>query len=397
MRKLALACCALLILSGCAFTSNYTIDSSGGVSGTTAFGVPKSAVHNVTNLDQWAKVLQDNDIPSPTASPSDSASGSPMPAASCSPGEDLVNSMWTYSCSIAGDISVLADATNFSDLSGQTGSGGSGSSGGLEISRVGTTVTIKQPASASTGDSMGLGLKGISLMYTDSRLTFPGTVTTVTGGAVKVDAHTVSFPSDQGQSNAMTATVEIPGLTGVEAASSLTAVGDSQAPGVAVVQLKNRLTAPEPGKVEFFDGDVRLGTKVVDATGTATFVVKSATVGDHTFKATFLPADWWHVNQTTSQARINVQVFKLNRGIAISGTAIVGAQLKVGSISSTPAATSVSYQWLRNGQAIKGQTRAEYRVVAADARSKVNVRITMRKSGTVPLTLTSKPAMVSGK
>jgi hypothetical protein len=166
---------------------------------------------------------------------------------------------------------------------------------------------------------------------------------------------------------------------------------------VAVVQLKSHLATPEAGKVEFFDGDVRLGSKAVDATGTASFVVKSASVGDHTFKATFLPADWWHVNQATAQAPANLQVFKLNRGIAISGAAKVGVQLKVGSISSTPAADSVSYQWLRNGQVIKGQTSAQYRVSAADARSKVNVRITLRKSGTLPLTLTSKPAMVTGK
>jgi len=234
-------------------------------------------------------------------------------------------------------------------------------------------------------------------MYTDSRLTFPGTVTSVTGGAVKIDDHTVSFPNDQSQSAEMTATVEIPGLTGVTMTSTLTALGTSQAPGAAVVELKNHLAAPEAGKVEFFDGDVSLGTKVVDATGTATFVVKSAAAGDHTYKATFLPADWWHVNQTSAQSHVNLQVFKLNRGIAISGLAKVGAQLKVGSISSTPAASSVSYQWLRNGQAIKGQTHAEYRVVAADARSTLNVRITLRKGGTLPLTLTSKPTKVMAK
>jgi len=392
MRKLALACCLVLMLSGCALTSTYTIDSSGGVSGTTSFGVPKSSVRNVTTLDQWSLVLQDNDFPSPTPSPTESAGGTPAPAVSCGPGEDLANSQWTYDCSVSGDISALSDATDLGGLAGMS------ASSGLQISRVGTTVTLAQAASSTGGDSgLGIGLKGISLIYTNSTLTFPGTVTTVSGGAVQVDDHTVSFPSDESQSSEMSATVEVPDLVGTATSLTLNAVGSSSSSGSADVLLTAQLTAARVGSVEFFDGDVSLGTQAVDSSGAATYSAMSASAGNHTYKATFLPADWWHFDQSSAQKSVNLKVFQVSRQVALSGVAKVGGKLKVGSIASTPTATSVSYQWVRNGQAIKGQTRIEHRVVAADANKNLSVLITLRKSGTLSLTFTSKTLRVKKK
>jgi len=244
---------------------------------------------------------------------------------------------------------------------------------------------------------MDFGLKGISLFYTNSSFTFPGTVQTVTGGAVQVDDHTVSFPGDGNQSDAMTATVNIPDLVGTATTLTLDAVGNSPRSGSADVLLTTQLDVARAGKVEFFDGEVSLGIQPVDASGAASNVAKSVTTGNHTYRATFLPADWWHFDQSVAQANMNLKVFQVSRAVSLSGAAKVGGTLKVGSIPSTPTATSVSYQWLRNGQAISGQTSNSHRVVAADINKNLSVRITLRKAETLSLTLTSRPLKVAKK
>jgi hypothetical protein len=393
MKKLALACCAILILSGCALTSTYTIDSSGQVTGTTSFGVPKSALHNVKTIEQWSKVLEDNNAPTPTPSPTDTTSATPAPSASCGAGEDLVNGQWTYGCSVSGNISALSDATNFSDITGQ------GGSSGLQFSRVGTTVTVTQPASSTSGDmGSGLDLKGISLFYTNSTLTFPGTVTDVTGGAIQVDDHTVSFPSDASQTEAMSATVDIPDLTGrtptmtLYASPGLTAIGDTD------MQLSAQLSLTLAGKVQFFEGDVSLGTENLDDYGLARHSFKfTGEAGNHDYRATFIPTDWWQFNQTTTRSTIDVKVFTVSRAITLSGLSRVGGALKVGKISSAPTAAKVSYQWLRNGKAINGQTGTVHKVSAADANKTLSVRVTLQKVGLVNLSVTSKTVKVAKK
>lgn len=393
MRKLALACCAILILSGCALTSTYTIDNTGGVTGTTSFGVPKSALHNVKTLEQWSKVLEDNNAPTPTPSPSDPTGASPAPIASCGPGEDLVNGQWTYGCSISGNISALSDATSFSDITGQ------GGSSGLEFSRIGSTVTVTQPAGTTGGDmGSGLDLKGISLFYTNSTITFPGTVGTVTGGAVKVDDHTVSFPSDESQTAAMSATVDIPGLTGLTTSMTLNAAPESAAMGDTDMQLSAQLSLALAGKVQFFDGDVSLGTENLDDYGLARHSFRfTGEAGNHDYRATFIPADWWKYDQTSAQSTVDVKVFTVSRAISLSGRARVGGALKVGKISSAPTAAKVSYQWLRNGKAINGQTGRVHKVSAADANKTLSVRVTLQKVGLINFSVTSKTVKVAKK
>jgi hypothetical protein len=393
MKKLALACCAILILSGCALTSTYTIDSSGQVTGTTSFGVPKSALHNVKTIEQWSKVLEDNNAPTPTPSPTDTTSATPAPSASCGAGEDLVNGQWTYGCSVSGNISALSDATNFSDITGQ------GGSSGLQFSRVGTTVTVTQPASSTSGDmGSGLDLKGISLFYTNSTITFPGTVTDVTGGAIQVDDHTVSFPSDESQTGAMSATVDIPDLSRLTTTMTLNASLGAAAIGDTDMQLSAQLPLTLPGKVQFFDGDVSLGTENLDADGLARHSFKfTGEAGNHDYRATFIPADWWQYDQTTAQSTVDVKVFTVRRAINLNGRARVGGVLTVSKIVTVPTATKVSYQWLRNGRAIKGQTGKIHMVSAADANKTLTVRVTVQKVGLVNLSVTSNPVKVANK
>lgn len=389
MKRLALACCLILILSGCALTSTYTVDSSGNVSGTTTFSVPKSSVRNVTTLEQWTQVLQDNDLPSPTPTPSDSAGSTPSPTVSCGPGEDLVTSEWTYSCAVAGDITALSAATNLSDLTGQSGSSR------LAISRVGTTVTITQPA--ATSDAGGFGLKGISLIYMNSVLTFPGTVTSVTGGAVKVDDHTVSFASDESQSQDMSATIEIPDLVGTPTTLSLTAKATASFPSGASVELTASLGTPADGQVECFDGDTSLSKETIGADGTLTCLAPDQQNGVHEYRAVFTPTNWWALDASEASKSLTVSAFTKNDSPVVLkngapvlwGNAKVGTQLSVGRLKISPAASSISYQWLRNSKAISRATHARYKVLATDYGKTISVRVTFRKAGYLPLVLFS--------
>jgi hypothetical protein len=394
MRKLALTCCAILILSGCALTSTYTIDSSGRVSGTTSFGVPKSSLPNVKTLEQWSKLLEDNNAPTPTPSPTDTTSETPAPEASCGAGEDLVNGQWTYGCSVSGNISALSDATNFSDITGQ------GGSSGLQFSRVGTTVTVTQPAGSTSGDmgsGLDLGLKGISLFYTNSTITFPGVVGTVTGGAVKVDDHTVSFPSDESQTTAMSATVDIPGISGTPTSMTLRATAGPSAVGDVDLNFAAQLTKTLAGKIEFFDGDKKIGTEKLDDYGLAKFSFTSTgNNGHHDYSATFLPADWWQFDQTDAQASIDLNIFTLSKAVTISGVARVGGKLTVGKVASVPTATKLTYEWFRNGKPIN-QFGVVHKVTSADINKTLTVRVKLHKAGVIDRSVVSQPVKVAKK
>jgi serine protease len=65
----------------------------------------------------------------------------------------------------------------------------------------------------------------------------------------------------------------------------------------------------------------------------------------------------------------------------ITGTFTVARQVKATAGTWAPAATSTSYQWLRDGKNIKKATKSTYRLAKADRRHKISVRITVRRSG----------------
>lgn len=70
----------------------------------------------------------------------------------------------------------------------------------------------------------------------------------------------------------------------------------------------------------------------------------------------------------------------------ITGTTHVGRWLLAVPQKSSPAATSTSYEWLRNGRAIHGKEshRVRYHLTAADRGQKISVRVTVRRTGYKP-------------
>ena len=65
----------------------------------------------------------------------------------------------------------------------------------------------------------------------------------------------------------------------------------------------------------------------------------------------------------------------------IKGTALVGSKLTA-TATVSPAGATLAYQWLRNGKAIAGATKSTYTLVAADAVTKLSVKVTAGKSTT---------------
>ena len=65
----------------------------------------------------------------------------------------------------------------------------------------------------------------------------------------------------------------------------------------------------------------------------------------------------------------------------VSGTAKVKKTLKAKAGSWGPKGVKLSYQWLRNGKAIKGATKSSYKLVTADKKKKISVKVTGKLSG----------------
>jgi len=371
MKKLLVIISAALLLSGCSLTSTYTIASAGNVSATITFAVPKSVLKKVTTVDQWSQVLLSNNFPTPSISPSPSSS----PGLNCEYGEDVELSQWNYTCSAVGDISLLNESSS------------SDSPASLRYTRDGKTLHIVQPASSTSGGSDNpFSLSGVSLFYAKTTLTFPGLVTEVTGGAEKVDEHTVSFEVDQNQQTEMTATVLLNNeVTSAATSLDLTTKASALTSGSADVELTAAMTGSSSGQVTFFDGNTLLGSVDVNEQGVSKYIAGTQPDGTHIYRAEFQPRDWWNVDTAQDQTSLTFKTFQMNGYPSISGLKKVGANLVLANLKSRPTA-NVSYQWLRNGKAISGKTAKSYKVVAADFNKNLSVRITLAKTGYLPIT-----------
>jgi hypothetical protein len=80
---------------------------------------------------------------------------------------------------------------------------------------------------------------------------------------------------------------------------------------------------------------------------------------------------------------------------SIGGTAKVGKTLTAAKGSWSPSSVTATYQWLRDGKAIKGATAAKYKLVAADAGKKITVKVTASKTSYVGASKTSKAKTVA--
>ncbi|KRB76887.1 hypothetical protein ASE01_08950 [Nocardioides sp. Root190] len=88
------------------------------------------------------------------------------------------------------------------------------------------------------------------------------------------------------------------------------------------------------------------------------------------------------VVQATSVARtVALGVISNKTRAATSGTFKVGRTVKTTAGRWSVAGLTVKYQWLRNGKAIKGATKASYKLVRADRSRSVSVKVTVSRTG----------------
>jgi len=180
---------------------------------------------------------------------------------------------------------------------------------------------------------------------------------------------------------------------------------DSWVKGTARTVLKAFAKAPVPT----VKGTMAVGQKLTASAGTwspkATFkyqwlrngvAIKGATKSTYTLAAAD-GAKTITVQVTgsaagygaTSKVSVSkVKVWAKASKPTVSGTFKVGKTLTAKPGTWSPKAT-FKYQWLRNGVAIKGATKATYKLAAADAGKKISVKVTGSASGYTAMTFTS--------
>ncbi|KPI02180.1 hypothetical protein OK074_5364 [Actinobacteria bacterium OK074] len=124
---------------------------------------------------------------------------------------------------------------------------------------------------------------------------------------------------------------------------------------------------------------LRDGTTIAGATGRT----RTLTSADYTHKvscrATVANAAG-SVRSTSTAAAVAVgTALKVTKAPAVTGTAKVGSRLTAAHGTWSPAATSYTYAWKRNGTAIGGATKSTYTLVKADKGRKITVKVTAHR------------------
>lgn len=133
---------------------------------------------------------------------------------------------------------------------------------------------------------------------------------------------------------------------------------------------------------------LRNGTAIKGAT-TSTYKLTTADRGQKiTVRVTGSKAGFTSLAKTSAPVTV-AKVFSTAATPKITGTAYIGRTLSVARGTWSPAPTTVKYQWYRNGAAIKGATRATYKLSTSDKGRKITVRVTGSRSGYETVSRTS--------
>ena len=86
--------------------------------------------------------------------------------------------------------------------------------------------------------------------------------------------------------------------------------------------------------------------------------------------------------------------FSLLKAPVLVGKAKVGRRLRAQAGTWSPSPASVSYTWLRNGRVVKGRTGATYALRRVDRGKRIQVRVTVRRTGYAAMSAVSKALRV---
>ena len=137
----------------------------------------------------------------------------------------------------------------------------------------------------------------------------------------------------------------------------------------------------------------RNGLTIPGATS-ATYTLVAADAGQPIRVAVTGAAPGYLSATTTSAAVTSPLAFAVASTPTVSGTMTTGAVLTASTGSLSPAPTTVTYQWYRNGSPIAGATSSTYTVLPTDVDAAITVSVTATRSGYTTVT-TGSPSRVA--
>lgn len=103
---------------------------------------------------------------------------------------------------------------------------------------------------------------------------------------------------------------------------------------------------------------------------------------------------WPNTYVSTSKATVAKRALTVGR-VTVVGTAKVGSRLTAQTPGWRPGSVTFRYRWLRNGDPVRGATKARYKVTKADRGKVIKVRVTATKRTYLSVTKTSSGRKVA--
>ncbi len=359
-----------LLLSGCAMSTVINIDSAGLVDVEMAFDVPKSLAARppvgATTLAEWdAWVMSDEGGGLET-------NGGILGGGDCTTSEDVDD--FFVSCSRSGEVSTLSSST-------------------VKFSRTDSTVVVTVEA---TDVSEGAGLPA-QVASARASITLPGTLDSVTGGAVQADGDTVTMDTADATGDTMTGTFTLPSDPGSAFPVTMTM-------GTPQPQTDSRAWAVNvTANTEGVDGAATIYAcateNEVDPAAQCTVlssgradqpIAVKLNPGRHYLASQVVPDDWWSYDVSTGAATMQVQSLRARIQPRIVGEPRPGKVLRVALGRWSPEPTATHYRWVRpmttnDGPEtlvrLRGGFAQGYRVTQEDVGRALQVRVTMRAPG----------------
>jgi hypothetical protein len=290
----------------------------------------------------------------------------------CTTSEDVDD--FFVSCSRSGEVSTLSSST-------------------VKFSRTDSTVVVTVEA---TDVSEGAGLPA-QVASARASITLPGTLDSVTGGAVQADGDTVTMDTADATGDTMTGTFTLPSDPGSAFPVTMT-MGtpqpqtDSRAWAVNVTANTEGVAGAATIYACANDNEVdpmaqctMLGSGLADQP-----IAVTLSPGRHYLASRVVPDDWWTHDVSTGTTTVQVQSLRARIQPRIVGDPRPGKVLRVALGRWLPEPTGIHYQWVRPMTAgdgsetlvrLRGGFAQGYRVTQEDVGRVLQVRVTMRAAG----------------
>jgi len=359
-----------LLLSGCATSTVININSAGVVDVETAVDVPKALAalppieaSTREEFDAWVRSKEGGNL----------GNNEFLGGGVCTTSEDVGD--FILSCSQSGGVSTLSSSV-------------------VKFSRTGSTVVVTVDAASL---SEGGGLVPSQLVSARASITLPGTLDSVTGGAVEAEGDTVTMDTADATGDTMTGTFTLASDPG--SAFPVTMTMGTPEPQTMSRAWAVNVTANTEGvagaatiyacandnEVDPMAQCTVLGSGLADQP-----IAVTLSPGRHYLASRVVPDDWWTHDVSTGTTTVQVQSLRARIQPRIVGDPRPGKVLRVALGRWSPEPTATHYRWVRpmttnDGSEtlvrLRGGFAQGYRVTQEDVGRALQVRVTMRAPG----------------